>query len=58
MWLHSDDPLRFFDRIDDCDSKGLAISLETLLLAASIDDDGTRSLSGPLGSGKTNLLVR
>ena len=39
-----------------CCSKGLAISSETLLLAASIDDDGTRSLSGPLGSGKANPL--
>ena len=36
------------------DSKGLAISSETLLLAASIDDDGTHLLSGPLGSGKAN----
>ena len=31
----------------------LAISFETFLLAASIDNDGTHSLSGPLRSGKT-----
>ena len=31
----------------------LAISFETFLLAALIDNDGTHSLSGPLVSGKT-----
>ena len=34
------------------DSKGLVISTDTFLLAASIDDDTTHSLSGPLGYDK------
>jgi len=33
-----------------------AISSETLLLAVSIDDDGTHSLSGPFRSGKTDYF--
>ena len=33
-----------------------AISSETLLLAVSIDDDGTHSLSGPFRSVKTHYF--
>ena len=34
------------------------ISSDTSLLAASIDDDGICSLSGPFGSGKIDSLLK